>query len=366
MAETLSMCDDDILIQQLLQLRPMELLGKYRYTEDPEQLLRPVRSPGELEQLFHLAKQYGIDLESGMPGDLRQRPVFSEVVTENHSIHELLDISADLHPRYIGNAPHCHDYYELVYVCCGSVSQRLGADALQMTAGDLCILCPGASHDILAVCDDDLVLTIRMRRTVFDQAFFQTFSEDEMLQGYFREILYGRTAAPYLLLHTGEDREIRHICLNMYRETVHVRNYSRACLNVQACMLFIRLLRDHGDQMVIGNQCDLFQNAAAFQILQYIRTHADRVTLEMVAQEFHYHPAYLSRTFRRVFGYSFAELRAEFRMTKAKELLRSTTLPCAEMVGYQSASHFFRLFQKRFGVSPQTCRGQQGDRESKV
>ena len=356
------MCDDT-LIKQLLQLRPMELLGKYRYTEDPKQLLRPVRSQGELDALFQLAKQYGVELEGGIPGQLRKRPVFSEVVTENHSIHERMDISVDLHPRYIGNAPHCHDYYELVYVCCGSVRQIIGEDTLQMMAGDLCILCPGASHDILSVCDDNLVLTIGMRRAVFDRTFFQVFSEGDMLSQYFRGILYGHTATPYLLFHAGADTEIRHICLSMYRETAQVRSYSRACLNVQACMLFIRLLRDHGESMVIGNEYDLLQNATSFQILQFIRTHADHVTLELVAQEFHYNPAYLSRTFRKVFGYSFAELRAEFRMFKAKELLENTTIPCTEianLVGYQSASHFFRLFQKRFDISPQTCRGQQG------
>ncbi len=353
------MCDDR-LVEQLLRLGPMELLGKYRYAENPHQLLRPVRSSGELEALRRMAKEYGVELETD--ASRQPLPVFAEVVTESRSIHEPLDIDVALHPRYIGNTPHCHDYYELVYVCCGSVRQIIGEDTLEMDTGDMCILCPGASHDIVSVCDDNLVLTICMRRTAFDQAFFPLFSEGDMLSEYFRGILYGRTACPYLLFRTGGDEEIRHICLSMYRETRQIRSYSRACLSVQARMLLIRLLRDHGETMVSGNQRDLFQNAASFQILQYIRTHVDHVTLELVAREFHYNPAYLSRTFRKVFGYSFGELRAEFRMFKAKELLESTNVPCAEiaaMVGYQSASHFFRLFQGRFGLSPQNYRQRQ-------
>jgi AraC-like DNA-binding protein len=59
-------------------------------------------------------------------------------------------------------------------------------------------------------------------------------------------------------------------------------------------------------------------------------------------------------------GASFSELLADVRMTRALQLLQSTSLPIGRIaleVGYESASRFAMRFRKRFGFAPTAIRG---------
>jgi len=61
-------------------------------------------------------------------------------------------------------------------------------------------------------------------------------------------------------------------------------------------------------------------------------------------------------------GAKFSELLADVRMTRALQLLQSTSLPISRIaleVGYESASRFAIRFRKRFGFAPTAIRGDQ-------
>jgi transcriptional regulator GlxA family with amidase domain len=69
--------------------------------------------------------------------------------------------------------------------------------------------------------------------------------------------------------------------------------------------------------------------------------------------------ARLLRTFAQTFGQSPGELLRDLRLNRAAALLSSSRRPVASIasqVGYESRSHFSRLFKDRFGVDPTTYR----------
>ena len=79
------------------------------------------------------------------------------------------------------------------------------------------------------------------------------------------------------------------------------------------------------------------------------------VTLEDLSRRFNISKFYLQRTFCRYLGASPAEYQQKLRLTKAKELLRTTDLPVskiAEDVGIQSISYFISAFKKQEGATP--------------
>jgi AraC-like DNA-binding protein len=72
-------------------------------------------------------------------------------------------------------------------------------------------------------------------------------------------------------------------------------------------------------------------------------------------------PAHLRRTFHRYVGVSPQAYLTDRRLERARELLAATDLlvaAVAERVGFDSASHFTRLFTARFGASPARYRQQ--------
>ena len=95
-------------------------------------------------------------------------------------------------------------------------------------------------------------------------------------------------------------------------------------------------------------------------VLEYIH-HAYRQPLSnaVIAQQFGYHPNYLSALFRKVTGKSMHQYLLSIRMKKAIELLETTSLPIGTIAaecGFDDAANFSAAFRKSIGYTPTQCR----------
>lgn len=361
MGETLSQRDLDML-EHMKHLEPMERLGKAMYEAEPSQLLQPIRSQEDLDFVLEQMELLGVsELGKDILGQFGEG-FFSPNMTEDRSIEDTMDIAVGLHPRFMGNAPHYHDFFELTYLCCGTMTQTIAGQEITLVPGDLTILCPGVAHDMLSVNQENVMLTIRLRRSTFYNTFFTLFSKDDVLYRYFHNILFNDRSMPWLLFRTGDDQDILRICLDMYHENMNVNGYCRQYLNLQMSLLFLRLLRDYCGHLTIGDSGSHKDNLAL--ILQYISANCREATLAQTAETFHYNASYLSRVLKSTFGKSFLEIRTEIRLEKAAELLKNSQMPVpsiAVSVGYDSTGHFNKIFKGRFGVSPSAYRGNESD-----
>lgn len=71
------------------------------------------------------------------------------------------------------------------------------------------------------------------------------------------------------------------------------------------------------------------------------------------------HPVTLAKAFRNRHGVSPAEYLREVRLTWARDILRRSSRPIADIAlsaGFWDQSHFTRLFARRFGMTPSECR----------
>ena len=128
--------------------------------------------------------------------------------------------------------------------------------------------------------------------------------------------------------------------------------------NAIVTRIFVLLLRRY------MNSCELPSDmpgdtALAMTIARYLQANAASVTLERLADYFHYTPEYTSRLVKRVTGQSFMQLLTSFRIENAKQLLRDTSITVADIgasVGYESGEHFIRTFRKQTGYTPSEYR----------
>lgn len=353
MASQLSLQDHNLL-QELLQLDPLERLGKAMYLDRPSRILQPITSQAQFEVVQQLLQSYDIHTDSIGGAAGLYTMIFTPSMKEQDSIHSHYDIAVGLHPRYIGNAPHTHDFFELNYVCSGHMTQTVSAQPMELEPGDLVLLCPGVSHDVLSLADENIMLTIRLRKSSFYRTFFSLFTEEDIFYRYFQGILFHEQAAPYLLFRTGGDDSLMSLFLQMYQESNHPREYSRQYLNLIMSEVFLKLLRDHCGALYIGS-ADLRDSAPMALILHYISANCQTVTLAAVAQQFHYNTSYLSRLLKDSLGKTFLEIRAELRLDRAKTLLETSDYASAQiatMVGYQNLSHFHKAFKAYTGSTP--------------
>jgi AraC-like DNA-binding protein len=89
---------------------------------------------------------------------------------------------------------------------------------------------------------------------------------------------------------------------------------------------------------------------------QFIQEHqADEISLSDVARAVNTSTFYFCKLFKRTTGLNFTEYLSRVRVEKAKNLLLNPNLRVSEVafeVGFQSLTHFNRVFRKIAGESP--------------
>jgi len=91
-------------------------------------------------------------------------------------------------------------------------------------------------------------------------------------------------------------------------------------------------------------------------IRSYLNAHYnEKITLAHLSAQFSLDGYYLQKLFKRYIGQSPMEYIIYLRMTRAKSLLRTSTMPISEIaytIGIDNLSHFTRQFKKQEGVTP--------------
>ena len=89
---------------------------------------------------------------------------------------------------------------------------------------------------------------------------------------------------------------------------------------------------------------------------QYIQDHQDEdLSLSQVAKAVNTSTFYFCKLFKKVTGLNFTDYVSRLRIEKAKNLLLNPNLRISEIayeVGFQSLTHFNRVFKKIMGQSP--------------
>ena len=95
-------------------------------------------------------------------------------------------------------------------------------------------------------------------------------------------------------------------------------------------------------------------------VQKYISTHyTDKLSLSCISARFYISPYYLSQLFKKVTNLSIVEYTNSVRLMAAKNLLEKSDLKIArvsEEAGFNTTTHFSRLFKEATGLSPQQYR----------
>lgn len=248
---------------------------------------------------------------------------------------------------------HWHDEVEIIYIKKGRITIYIGEESFPAVAGDLFFVNSGELHFMES---DDM--GVEYYTLLFPLAFLSFQIEDALEQEVFLPLRQKKLLLPVQLKEFEAERQMS----NIIREVIEVNEEKEIGYQLRTRILLLelveRLLKENGF-------CQAeFVSTSGMQreLLAYIQEHyTEKITLGMLAKEFHLSEKYISWYFKEHFSISFVRYVSHLRMTKAKDLLLSSEQSITEVAlscGYPSVNLFIRSFKEMYGVTPLQYRKQ--------
>lgn len=246
--------------------------------------------------------------------------------------------------------PHIHEFYEILFVYQGKRIINVENKISELNLYNIAFIPPYKYHITKSAQDKNCKrLLINFTYDFIkdtDNAFLEnllicfntennivTFSEEtiELIYGIFEEILYE--------YNTHTDKLSNHIIKTLLFRMLLTA--SRVVLNNTAL----------NPPQISPNYYTILE-IAGYLTLNY----KEKITLDMLEEKFHLSKFVISREFKYVFGISFVDYTNNVRIKHAEKLLASKTekniTTAAYECGFDSLSHFTRVFKKITGVNP--------------
>ncbi|MBQ8092928.1 MAG: helix-turn-helix transcriptional regulator [Clostridia bacterium] len=249
---------------------------------------------------------------------------------------------------------HIQEGLELNFVCAGTCTLYFEGNEYVLRENEVVIIPPHSSHDLYDT-ENATVFSFLIHQDLFNDTFFQVMKTDTSLSAFYNMCLY-HTADIFPRFKLNDSKQFLRVFLSMYSEFNSLNEYHfEVCANYIR-ILFVYLIRQSSvsfEPHALGTTRSALDDMPA--ILQYIKDNFKAVSLDALADRFHYGRSYLGKQIRRYTSQTFSDLITAYRLNRAVMLLTRTPESIeriAEESGYQSADHFSRAFRKHYGVSP--------------
>lgn len=237
--------------------------------------------------------------------------------------------------------PHMHDFYEIYLVLSDNVKVETEYGFYDASLGDFFIFEPFSFHKIVAS-------NIKFNRCLIQFDESSVIAEAHCLQEAFDFI---KNTKP---LHFKADIKTTHKLTELFDKAAYIHNNDvpMKTFQVISCIgeIFTILQTLPKVSKPTPRPRDQFS-----RILKYVHTDAAKgITVTDVCEKFYISNTTLHKLFKDNIKVSPGEYILKIKLNYAMELLRkgATVTEAAEQSGFNSYSHFIRIFKKRIGLPP--------------
>lgn len=248
---------------------------------------------------------------------------------------------------------HLHSQFEIYYLLFGERNYFINDRVYNIQKGDLILINSNVVHrtiDVFSGSHERVLIE-------FDMNFFESFlvnPEDlELLKAFNRDCT---------ILHIDEPikKQLEHCFFKIIQESKENNLETNIALKVYFLELLILINKLHAKTSLLEFKQPNEMQKKISEIIVYINiNYMNDIGLELVAEKFFVSEAHLSRTFKKVTGFSFIQYLNNLRVHEAQKLLIETKLSISEIsekVGYQNSTHFGRMFKSITSISPREYR----------
>lgn len=257
--------------------------------------------------------------------------------------------------KHIHEQFHRQDFFFLNFAMKGdyrALSSRYEQETV-IHEGDCYIGQPYSGYALRSSSRNEIVIPgILIKKGVFFNEYLSPMSSDPTFLRFFLDPKINQHSDEYIHLKLELTSPIWDLLNLMLVEYANKKEDTQKILKPMIFSLMMFLTREYSRQK---NQVQ--KMTAADEMVRWIESHLDGVTLENLSAHFGYHPNYISSMLHKKTGKKFSEILLFFRMQRAALLLRNTDLSLekiSNMIGYHNTSNFYKAFRAYYGMSPRT------------
>ncbi|MBS4220451.1 AraC family transcriptional regulator [Bacillus sp. FJAT-49711] len=260
-----------------------------------------------------------------------------------------LDISREKKIHTTMPDRHYHDGYEILYLVSGNVYYFIEDKTYQVSNGTLLIINKNDIHKL-----------VNSSGTTFERVtllFKYEFINKILNTGWGYDVLSIFSSGRNIIrLEVNEQNVIENLFDKMVFEfKIHPAGYEDSLrILLLEVLIFIKRIMDskRSDDDVETN----FTHKKVFDIVDFINQHyQQRLTVEEISRKFYISPSYFYKIFKENTGFTFIEYLNNVRVKEAISLLKENRYKVGEVgekVGFESITHFGRVFKGITGYSP--------------
>ncbi|WP_245954855.1 AraC family transcriptional regulator [Paenibacillus flagellatus] len=242
---------------------------------------------------------------------------------------------------------HFHEPYEIYYLLSGERHYFIKDHTYRVRKGDVVFIDKNELHKT-----SDAGVPNHERILInFNESFLDPFGEPLLFEPF-------RRKTRLLSLSLTEREWIERLLYEMLSEDKEGAPGAETSLRARLASLLIwsgRKLERQENEQSPGEPVSA-AHQKIFEIVEYVNARFDGpLSLESVAKAHYISPYHLSRTFKRITGFSFVEYVNTVRVKEAQRLLKETdwrVTRIAERVGYDNIGHFGRVFKQMAKTNP--------------
>jgi YesN/AraC family two-component response regulator len=244
---------------------------------------------------------------------------------------------------------HAHNSYEIYYLRSGERYYFIKDRSYHVRKGDLVLIQPNVLHKTMhAESPSHERILINFRESYIDGIFHEI--SPDLLRVFDEE--------PVIHPDSLELAMVESIMEKMMREQKHAKpgaaGYTKLLL-AELLLLLYRHVRP-ADSQGKSSEHPTTLHRKVSDIVKYINEHfREPLSLKGLAEHFHISSYYLCRIYKEVTGFTVIEYVNQLRIQEAQKLLKTTRYSVTgitEKVGFESSTHFGRIFKSLCGLSP--------------
>jgi len=347
--------------RQLLRMNEAEKLYKHYFELNPDIYFYDKK--GDLYRNWQEFKELYLQTCNGEITLPDKEPTYmGDELDENTFFNDVeSDVSLLMNARYCPPFWHHLKFIKIMYVLNGEFELNISHEkTIKLTCGNFVIVPPNIEQSVFSYHDDDIVVNIFIRASTFEKAFSSLLMESNELSVFFWKVLYGRDDQSIIWFKCESDRYLDNLIFDIF-EIIEKSEDGRNFILISSVMMFLSYAL-YWKRQYITTISDMSSNRDKLpDIIQYIYEHYNDISLASISRQFNISEGYMSRYIRRETGYTLSNLLREYRMSRAAIMLRETSCSVEEImfkVGYTDISYFYRVFKKKYGMTPNQYRRQ--------